>query len=156
MLTLTDRFAVCRVALVLMLAAAGCGGDTKMQVPTARVSGKVSRGGKPLAGVEVNFVTADFASVGKTDAEGKFTLVQGAAIGENKVYLVKRTGQENFNDVEGGIDAGQLEAMQSATAATSKKVKPEIPEDYSDPGKSILKFTVPEGGTDAANFDLPD
>ncbi|MCA9056100.1 MAG: hypothetical protein KDA75_19845 [Planctomycetaceae bacterium] len=103
----------------------------------------------------MNFITDDFASIGKTDSAGRFSLVQGAAIGVNKVYFVQRTGQAGFTDVAGGLDAGQLDAMNAAAPQKGKKSKPGIPVEYSTPESTIVTFMVPEDGVDEARFDIP-
>ncbi len=141
---------------ILLLAVSGCS-EGKTTVATVPVSGVVTKGGQPLEGVEVNFIGPEFASIGRTDAQGKYTLIQGAQPGENRVYLVKHveTGMQ-FNDPEAGMDAGQFEAMMAAQAMPDQKPpEPLIPPEYSDPQKTILKFPVTEEGTTAANFNLP-
>ncbi len=67
----------------------------------ATVAGTVTLGGKPLADAEVYFYTDKFTGFGKTNAEGKYILAQGAAIGPNKVYISK---------IEGGAASGKPQA----------------------------------------------
>ncbi len=141
---------------------AGCGGDEASGpiIQKAPVSGKVTQGGKPLAGVEVNFMTEKFAGVGKTDEQGRYTLVQGAEVGENKVYITKIRADSMFSDdPEEGMDDGQLAAILDAeidpSAPQQAKSKSDIPPEYSDPQKTILKFTVPAEGAQDADFNLP-
>ena len=84
-----------RLALGLaLLLALGCGG--RKFVP---VSGKVTLNGQPLAGATVSFqpiaegsVEAAAGSVGKTDAQGEYTLTAstgqgGAAVGKHRVMI---------------------------------------------------------------------
>jgi len=120
--------------------------------------------GKPLSGATVTFFTDKWSSVGKTNSDGEFRLVQGAAIGENKVTISKvdeskLNGVEFSENPEDGLDEGQLAAANSGSAPTSD-VDPSIPLgemislDYSDPGATILTFNVTDGGTTEAKFDL--
>lgn len=144
---------------VVMVGVSGCG-PKHVGPPTAKVSGVVTMGGKPLEGAEVHFITETFAgSVGKTNAEGRYTLPTGAAIGANKVFITKMEGGSgmDFNNPDEGMDAGQLDAMATGGGPAPGVVLPKelVPEDYSKPEKTLLKFDVPAGGTDAANFDIP-
>lgn len=148
------RYTGCSLILMTMMLV-GCGsGDNKP--PTVRVSGVVTIGGKPVEGVEVHFESDKFSSFGKTDAEGKYRLVQGATVGENRVYLSKMTGGPTNGATQDGIDEYQLQMMAEANGG---KVAPNvpvqtIPAEYSDKSKSKLTYTVPSGGATDANFDL--
>src|SRR5262245_53655961 len=70
------RLGLVCVAIVACAAPAGCGRKSNV-VP---VSGKVTVNGQPLANVAVNFgpltggLDGAYASYGKTDADGRFTL----------------------------------------------------------------------------------
>ena len=138
-------------AQVLFLAAllpfvAGCGG-TKF----APVSGRVTMGGKPLAGVVVSFqpiaesrnVDPGPGSTAITDADGRFTLISqldkrtGAVVGKHRVRI----------SPAGEGPAGDADA---ADPKTKKPAGPTIPAAYNS--KSDLEFTVPQEGTDQANF----
>ena len=76
---------------VASLCAAGCGSG----ISTAKVSGKVTVAGAPMAGIQVSFVpTSGRGANGITDAEGKFTLNtvskgDGAVPGKHKVTFAK-------------------------------------------------------------------
>lgn len=147
------RTAVFFIALTGAFVAAGCGsGDSGPE--TVAVSGRVLLDGEPLEGAEVTFVTDDFASFGKTDADGYYELVQGGVPGENKVRLSKWDGEELVEfDAEDGFDEGQIEAALSAVEGEDD-LGPDaprqlIPEDFRE-----LKYVVPEGGTDSADFRL--
>lgn len=147
-----------------LLVAAGCGESQRAApVPTASVAGKVTLDGKPLSGATVTFFTDQWSSVGKTNANGEFRLVQGAAIGENKVTISKvdkskLEGVEFSDNPEDGLDEGQLAAMN--VTGDGAGTEPGVPlgemigSDYSNPGSTILTFNVTEGGTDNATFDL--
>lgn len=144
------RFVCCILVVIL----AGCGGDGREKPDTVNVSGTVYLDGKPLADADVNFMNEEmnFASYGKTNAEGKYTLAQGAVPGLNKITISKIEGEDLELDPEEGMDAGQLEAM----GATGKEMGPKqlVAEEYSDPEKSKLEFEVPADGTDSADFRL--
>jgi hypothetical protein len=121
-------------------------------------------GGKPLAGAEIYFVGEKISGFGKTDAEGRYELVQGAAPGKNKVYISKIEGAEGLAlNTEQGMDIEQLRtAAQSFESDNSQrgKVDPSklpkeiVPPEFSDPTRTKLSFTVPEGGTSNADFRL--
>jgi hypothetical protein len=124
--------------LGLVLAVCGCGGGPRI-VP---VSGQVKLDGQPLPGALVTFrpdskeIYPGPPSSGETDADGRFTLRtadghDGAVVGPHKVRIslpVKTS--------KAGPDA----------PSTNK-----LPAKYSG-DNTVLTFTVPEGGTDAANF----
>ena len=149
------------LCLTLPLFLLGCGGDSAAKtVETAPVSGTVLMDGKPLEGAEVNFITDDFASVGTTDKDGKYELPAGAAIGENKVFISKWKGGrkpqaegDDYEDNPDILDDGQLEAVGDGTSGT-QEAQQLIPEDFSDPDASILKFQVGADGTDKADFRI--
>jgi len=145
------------VFCILVVTILGCGDGGREKPDTVNVSGTVYLDGKPLADAEVNFVSEDgeFAAFGKTNAEGKYTLAQGAVPGKNKVYISKMEGEELDIELseEEGMDAGQLEAMGMDTAGDIGP-KELIAEEYSDPEKTKLEFEVPADGTDSADFRL--
>lgn len=144
-------------ASLAALCVAGCGGDD-FSVKTVSISGRVTIGGQPAKGVNVHFLHEKATGFGKTDDSGNFKLIQGAVPGENRVYFSMTSGDTKFDNPEGGMDAGQLQAMaQAATpgSATAKKLGAVIPPEFSDPAKTQIKFTVRPSGSDTANFDLP-
>ena len=144
---------------LLLLVSLGCGGSDS-SVLTADVAGTVTKDGKPLAGVEVFFSTEKFEGYGKTDDSGKYRLINGAAIGTNKIFMKK------FNPGGGaatGIDSsipgmgqGQADAMMAAQGAKpGGEVDPSmIPAEYNSAATTKLTFAVPEGGTESADFRL--
>ena len=79
------------VAPLVLAVIGGCGGP---YAKLARVSGKVTLGGQPLADAFVQFSPAagGSQSVGKTDGNGNYTLVftrgvNGAEVGEHNVTI---------------------------------------------------------------------
>lgn len=129
------------VASILVLVA-GCTKSGRPQVKTVTVSGTVQLDGKPLEGAEVNFLTNDYAGIATTGPDGKYEMT--AQAGENKVYIVKYDGEYDPTMT-------QPDTPGAAGAAGPKQL---IPPKFSDPGKSELKFTVPDKGADNADFQL--
>lgn len=149
-------------ALLLVVSGCGGGGDEGKRV-TANVSGAITMGGQPLVGAEVYFMSSDggFTGFGTTDANGQYTLVQGAALGSNTIFISKKTGEipaEYQGDPESGMDMGQFEAMaMGSTAPGGSQIElPEetIPPEFSDPKLSKLKWDVVEGTNEGVNFNL--
>ena len=136
--------------LIFLACLAGCGPSGPK---TVQVSGTLKIKGQPVEGVEVQFVTEEFAGVGKTNAEGKFQLVPGAMPGPNKVCFRKFEGGQLKEDPQGGMDAGQFAAMQQVQDA-EVTVKQLIPPEYGNAATTKVEFTVPPEGTTAADFDL--
>ncbi len=136
--------------LVGLVGWSGCGSNG---LPTVFVSGTLKIDGRAVEGVEVQFVSANFAAVGKTDAEGKFQLNPGAMPGPNKVCFRKFDVGQFKDDPDAGMDAGQFAAMQQAQGSRSL-VKQLIPREYTDSATTKIEFIVPLEGTSAADFDL--
>ena len=148
-----------------ILSISGCGDSS-----IAPVSGKVTVNGKPVAGIRLVFSPKLRSegdpgpwSSGLTNTEGEFTLKTryenvGAVIGEHTVAFV-------YDDI-GNIDTfkelfreARQEGDKAAMAAAKKdiedfqarqKTRPKSSGDYTE------DFEVPPGGTNQANFDLPN
>lgn len=156
----TFSFGLLAVTLTCAVVLVGCGSAETDGPKTARVSGTVTLQGKPLAGANVYFSSEKFSSYGKTNAEGRYELVQGAVPGKNKVYISKLETPEGVDsDPEAGLDLAQFQAADTGSENDpSGKKKPlltdEVPQEFSDPQKSKLTFDVPEGGTTSADFRL--
>lgn len=147
------------LCILSLLMLSGCGESKGDKPPGAvDVSGKVTMDGKPLVGANVNFVNGEHISVGVTSADGTYVLTQGALPGKNKVFITKVDNSVlgDMNDVEGGMDEGQLEARAQADPEGNAKLKKaqQVPPQYSDPEQTILEVNVPESGKDDANFRL--
>jgi hypothetical protein len=126
--------------LVLFLAV-GCGDRS-----VARVSGRVTLNGEPLAGAAVVFQPVPVpgssnpgrGSAGVTDAEGRYTLKlvgtekEGAVLGKHKVRIVMMEEPDSSDD-------------------EPRKVKP-LPPKYNR--ETTLEYEVIAGSTDAADFAL--
>lgn len=140
----------------------GCGSGGATGPHTVRVSGTVSLEGKPLAGAEIRFVSDKFSGYGLTNSEGKYDLVQGAVPGKNKVFISKIEGGKNISEAI----AGDMEQLRTAAESAKQeqarggKVNLDdiphetVPAQYSDPEKTKLTFTVPDGGATNADFRL--
>ena len=143
--------------------ALGCGGSAELPkgvVKKATVAGTVTLGGKPLADAEVYFFTDKFTGFGKTNAEGKYILAQGAAIGPNKVYISKieggaAPGKPQADPTLALNDPAQTEAASQAQAGRGKKgPKQLIPPEYNSEKTTKLTSDVPEKGLRDADFNL--
>ena len=136
-------------ALVVGASLAGCGGGPKY-VP---VSGVVTRGGKPLANVRVEFWPEGNAvkSTAITDAEGHYNLMVedgksvGAVVGSHRVILKdmnmfgeKFLGRkaENMPDISGGK-------------------KPRFAKQFSDPAATTVKKTVTDSAINTIDIEVP-
>lgn len=148
---------VCAITLIGLLG--GCGSGGSSSVRTARVSGVVTLDGKPLVGADVRFIGEKFTGFGVTNSEGKYSLVQGAVPGTNKVQISKIEGGKNVDSAVAD-DPEQLRAAAAAMQDGGTKIDPKliphevVPSQYSDPVNTKLTFPVPEGGATDANFDL--
>lgn len=154
MLVRTQAAVSCATVILPLLFVLGCGGGSEHV--TAPVAGTVYLDGDPLPDAEITFATPKFSAVAKTNSQGRYEFAQGAAPGENKVVISKWTGPKVQLDEAGGMDQGQLQAMSAGNegAPISDAPRELLPAQYSDPEDSLLTYTVPEGGTDGADFRL--
>jgi len=139
------RFVCGLVLLALVPIAIGCGGGRRPQVEVVKVSGIVKLDDQPLADAEVNFLGQQYAGVAKTGSDGRYELE--AQPGENTVYVRK------FEGVGASFDATMIDSRSDSPGGAGGP-KQVVPKKYSDPGASELRFTVPEDGSNEANFDL--
>jgi hypothetical protein len=148
------------LAVVTALAAvglAGCGGSTMPKVYPA--TGTVTWKGEPLADATVSFVPSVGApSDGKTDAQGKFTIMTngmpGARAGACKVTVSKFAGA-------GGSSPAASKPEDMIKMYEKKKKgeveKGEIPAKFGRPDTSGLSAEVTtEGAKNVFTFDLKD
>ncbi len=157
-----SRTAVAGVATVC-LALAGCGGGPKY----VSVSGTVKVDGKAYKNAVVSFQPMaskgadDAGAVGSsalTDENGKFTLMtidgkSGAAPGRHKVRIqTKRDDPTAYVDPTVGSDDNPDPDAGNPKKKQNAKIDPIPTEWYSDTGGK--EYTVPDGGTDQANFDI--
>jgi hypothetical protein len=138
---------------VLAAALAGCGDDPFEIAP---VSGKVTLNGEPLADARISFQPISGGSdvgpgsAATTDAQGHYTLTthdgqRGATVGGHRVRIstLKMSADPSKDD------AGFLIRMSRPDGVL---IPEKVPAKYSR--DSPLTFTVPPGGTSAADFDL--
>ena len=137
----------------VMMTGCGGGGSPGRGVP---VSGTITMGGTPLEGANVSFLNGTFAGFARTDAAGKYRLVQGALPGTNKIVITKIEGgaEPVVNDPESGMDAGQMEAAAMGTGEEVEKPINLVPDEYGDPNKTKLTYEVPSGGADGVDFSI--
>ena len=128
------------------------------------VSGRVTVDGRPGTNLFVLFepIQADdpattCVSIGRTDAQGVFSLVtvpdneHGAVAGEHRVRITRHGPQGRAAAQEAPEDDEAM--LRDALAGVKRKpVLAQLPARYNL--QTELTFTVPEKGTDSANFDL--
>ena len=152
-----------RVAIAVLAATClgflGCGDGSKL----VSVSGVVTVDGKPYKNAIVSFqpvatggaLNAGMGSTGLTDENGKFTLTtmdgkNGAVVGPHKVRIqTKRDDPTAYVDPNIGSDDNP---DPDGPKKKNVKIDPIPTEWYSDTGGK--EFTVPDAGTDKANFDI--
>jgi len=146
------------LALVL---AAGCGGsDGPALYP---VTGRLTKGGQPLAGVNVNFAPESGpASAGRTNEDGKFVLNSqsgraGAVAGKHKVFLFDSSASALSGPINMSNDATREAMMNQRSGGIGKRgemktTKSEkFPADYGSAQSTPFEFTVEEKSNE---FDL--
>jgi hypothetical protein len=133
-----------------MLSLVGCR-DVPDHPETYPVTGVVTQGGKPVAGVDVQFIPVDTkgetrTARGTTDEAGKYELytffsaaadVEGAVPGEYKVTLFKQKTAGG----PAGHDPNWRPGSRDAYMA-SMKVASELPEQYAKQETTPLKASV--------------
>ncbi|HUY90508.1 MAG TPA: carboxypeptidase regulatory-like domain-containing protein [Pirellulales bacterium] len=145
-------------AIVCTIVLAGCGkGKKGPTFDLTPVAGTITMDGKPLADAEVGFYLQGAAPQGyygsgaKTDAEGKYVLKTGDALGavagQYKVTVSRLVGADGAAIVpEEGMDVEQLKMMGEA--------KESIPAQYNDLEKTELDAKVEAGKADGYDFQL--
>jgi hypothetical protein len=155
--SLAEEIAVKRLAVpaLVLVAAWGCtpAETTPRQPVLVPVGGTITVDGKPLAVAVVTFLQVDESgttSGGETDENGRYELVYGATPGtapaSYKVavsYLVGKNGKP----------IGRRARSSLSEENPVHLAKEQLPPEYSDLGRTVLKATVPPaGGT--IDFDL--
>jgi hypothetical protein len=103
------------IGLSLLIALSGCGGSADLP-EIARVTGTVTRNGKPVPNLMVNFMPeAGRPSWGKTDENGHYEMVydednKGVKVGRGKIYVLSS---------QVTIDAGSSKKSKAALAEGS-------------------------------------
>ena len=130
---------VLALSLLVAALATGCGGNPK----TFQVGGTVTYRGKPVEGASVVFFpTGARPAAGKTDAQGRFTLLSykpgdGAVLGEHVVCITKTIPDPK-------ADPKLLKSIFV------------LPECYNTPLKSPLRAKIAADGPNEFKFELTD
>jgi hypothetical protein len=135
---------------MLLWPCAGCGGDGLQRVP---VHGKITAAGRPLDHATIQFLPADATkgegSLGRSDADGNYTLTFGSRQGHSGVvagaYKVRLSRIVGRDGSVLGPDAKQAE---------NPGCKESIPEKYATL-ESALNVVVPDVGG-VVNIDIPE
>ncbi len=136
------RASYLEIGLVLLLAAAGCGGGSDKPVT---FTGKLTLDDQPVAGALVSFVrqgTQGRDAHAQTRADGSFELT--TLPGEYKVLVEYHEPEERKATYR-----NQQEAMRAVEQGQGKPKKPPryvIPRKYSDPSQTPLHQKVPPDG----------
>ena len=136
--------AVCGV--ICMLAIFGCGkSNARPGIETLPVTGLVTLDGKPLAGADVMFATAEGASfAARTKDDGSYQLEglagRGAACKGACQVVISRYLKPDGSP----LGPEEFPALVQATES--------LPPKYSFPGETTLSVDVPEQG---GKFDFP-
>lgn len=155
------RTAVC-LAFAFVVGCGNAGGP-----PLFSVTGKLTKGGKPMAGVNVTFspVNNGPSSTGRTNDEGRFVLVSqngkaGAVAGKHKVVLsIPAVLTSSIVNMADPAYRDKMIAEREASQKAGAKGKPAstedtktIPAEYNNPQKTPLEYEVPQRSID---FDIP-
>jgi hypothetical protein len=131
-----------------LLGGSGCGGSEKV----ISVKGKVTRNGKPVAGIMVSFVpqnaTKTGVSTGETDDNGFYELTvfktgsSGAVVGKHKVWVSLPREPPEPVDKE-----AKMKTKKKGTPATEKQPADlaDILKKYGNPDKTPLIVEVKGG-----------
>lgn len=133
----------CRLLIFVPVMAllAGCGGGPK-RPSVAKVTGKVSHQGAPLADAVVMFYPQEAGggrpATGRTDASGMFSLTtfetgDGAVVGRHKVTI--------------NAGAAESESNDPAALAAAEKARAKLPEKLSTVEKTTLSVEVAADAT---------
>ena len=154
------------IAVIAVLSFVGCGDSS-----IAPVSGKVTVDGEPVEGIRV--VYSPILAPGKTDAgpwssgltnsAGEYALEtrhkdNGAVIGTHTVSFVY-DDIDSINIYRELLSEAKQDGDQAAMAAAKKDIDAYNAKQKTRPkaaGDHTEKFDVPSGGTNEANFELPE
>ncbi len=117
------------LVLLSIVAVAGCGEDEKGQPTLHPVTGKLTRGGQPVANVQITFVPATRegrGASGITDASGLYKMVslnagEGVPAGQYKVILAQSGAADASTIDRSRYTSGQDPSKAEATEAFPKE-----------------------------------
>lgn len=133
------------LAALALVGIIGCGPSKPETHP---VTGIVLFKGKPVEGATVTFSSGDSSAVGRTDAQGKYSLTtferdDGAAAGEYKVRVLKYDTPPAPAAAGGGSDENYVPPpLEESAPPPPKSLLPEV---YSSSTRTPLSFTVQPG-----------
>jgi len=140
----------------LVIPVLGCGASGGPDL--ADVTGKVTKGGKPLGSISVTFtpVSGSVSSAALTDAEGRFVLLSssgkaGAVVGKHKVVLSSRSAGNAPVGYEAMMKARQNSEGGNRGALKAQESEQLFPPEYGDAVKTPLEYEVKAGTND---FDI--
>ena len=152
--------------LMLASAAIGCGDASRGEVYP--VSGKVTIGGQPVEGAQINFMTPESSRVarGMTDASGEYTLTtystgDGAVAGDHSITIVKPSAAEDTSamsseDYMSAMQGNEGKENTDLLGGSGEDSSNGIPAKYGKPEESGLIRTVVAGETNVFDFDLSE
>jgi len=135
----------------LGVVSAGCGGGAADLPELVPAGGKVTLDGAPLAGAQVTFVpvgtTRGNDVNGYSDEAGRYELESrhgaGAPVGEYRVVITKLV-----------MPDGSDFPVDSDVPPMDSPARQILPPQYSDFDQTVLKATVPQGGSHRLDFAL--
>jgi hypothetical protein len=168
---LLGRFAVNGLLTASLLVLCSCDAGTPKTVP---VTGKVTFKNVPVEGVTVIFsrgqssMTTGEVAVGKTDANGEYTLTShfgpqvsaaGAVVGDYKVTIAKSVPPPNIDPVKykAMVDAANKVAEVGGTVPANQQPPPMVElfaKEYSNIANTKLSASVKSGGTNRFDFNV--
>jgi hypothetical protein len=144
---LFQRQVVVALLATMLGTLSGCGGSDMPEL--GLVSGVVTLDGKPVKGLDVSFHPMDGRpAIGKTDADGKYTLIYkpgmpGCKVGKNRVTIGNSEGEDE-PELEG-------DELIQVPGQTSEKERAAIAARYNE--ESGMERQV-SPGDNSFNFDL--
>jgi 5-hydroxyisourate hydrolase-like protein (transthyretin family) len=126
----------------------GCGGDGAEELTVFPVTGKVTKGGSPLAEVTVSLAAQGATQapmlIGVTKEDGTFEIAtnagqKGAPAGEYKVKLRSNTAEMDY----------------STGKPKNPDAKDAIPAKYTSEEKTDVSITVTADGENVINIEIP-
>jgi hypothetical protein len=131
-------------ALALVATIAGCGSGVSYET----VSGKVTLDGAPLPLAKVMLVSKNAPNTGDADPD-----VKGPFVGTTDDQGLFELGP--ITDPGGGVPPGAYTlTMTTAWLESPTETSVSPPQKIPPPHSDGVDFDVPDGGNDAANFDL--